>query len=264
MNKYFFAVCSLIIFFSCTTSESTNQKETEAVWAQEFNEAIDTTIWSYELGDKGWGNKEWQNYTNSLENAFIEDGKLVLKAIKTGDSLAHGNFTSARLVTRNKYNLKYGKIEARMKLPKGQGIWPAFWMLGSDHPNTSWPQCGEIDLMEYLGHETNKVYGTIHGPGHAGMNGISGNRVLGNTDLSADFHVYTTNWQEDKIEWFIDGEKYFEVSPESLPDGQEWVFNDEFFFLLNLAVGGNWPGYPDETTVFPQQFEVDYIRVYEK
>ncbi len=234
------------------------------VWADEFNgpagAAPDPSKWAHDLGASGWGNAELQNYTNSRENSFLDGkGHLVIRAIKTGDK----QYTSARLKTSGNYAVRYGRIEARMKLPFGQGIWPAFWMLGNQFPGQGWPDCGEIDIMEHIGKEPSTIYGTIHGPGYSGSAGMPGKYALGEgKPFSDDFHVYGVDWREGDIRFLVDGREFSRVRRQDIPKGKKWVFDEPFFLLLNLAVGGRWPGYPDATTKFPQELTVDWVRVY--
>jgi beta-glucanase (GH16 family) len=166
------------------------------------------------------------------------------------------------LITKDAIEFTYARVEARMKLPKGQGIWPAFWMLGANIDETPWPQCGEIDIMENIGRERKIVHGTVHGPGYSGGNGVGGQYDFERGYPSDDFHVYAIEWLPEGIRWMIDDREYFAVTPDDLPPATDWVFDHPFFIILNLAVGGNWPGNPDDTTVFPQQLTVDYVRVY--
>ncbi len=236
------------------------------VWSDEFAQADgsapDPAKWVYDLGATGWGNNELQYYTSRTNNARIENGQLVIEARK--ESHQGSDYTSARLKTQGKASWTYGRIEARIKLPRGQGIWPAFWMLGTNIPTAPWPKCGEIDIMENIGKEPGIVHGTVHGPGYAGgAQGMGGSYSLpGGGVFADDFHVYAVEWTTNQIKWFVDGSQYFSVTSASLPSGGKWVFTQPQFILLNLAVGGNWPGYPDGTTVLPQRMTVDYVRVY--
>ena len=243
-------------------------------WSDEFNQADNSAPnpanWGYDTGCSGWGNAEWENYTNSTQNSFVTsdgaatDGKcLVLKAINTGGGSC--GYTSARLLTSGKQTFQYGWIEARMKLPYGQGIWPAFWMLGTNIGTVGWPTCGEVDVMENIGKagEQGKTYGTIHGPGYSGGAGISANYTLPGGQLFKDaYHTFAVNWQANQIDFYVDDILYASRTPASIPAGTTWVYNNPFFLILNLAVGGGWPGNPDGTTIFPQEFRVDYVRVY--
>jgi beta-glucanase (GH16 family) len=242
------------------------------VWADEFDgppgSRPDPAWWTYDLGGGGWGNNELQTYTDRTNNCRIENGCLVIEAHRetyTGTDGIRRNYTSARLKTQGRLSWQYGRIEARIRLPRGQGLWPAFWMLGTNFPVVGWPACGEIDIMENIGREPDTVHGTIHGPGYSGANGISGRYVLpGGGALADDFHVYGVEWDPGRIRWFVDNTLFFSVTPASLPSGRSWVFDQPFFLILNVAVGGNWPGSPDETTVFPQAMLVDCVRVYQR
>jgi beta-glucanase (GH16 family) len=234
----------------------------DLVWADEFSQADGSSPnpanWGYDLGGGGWGNGEWQYYTSRTNNARIQGGQLVIEARQ--ESYAGSNYTSARLLTRDKWDWTYGRMEARIKVPRGQGIWPAFWMLGDNIGSVGWPTCDEIDIMEHIGREPKKVYGTIHGPGYSGGEGIGGSYTFV-PDVADDFRVFAIEWQTNLIRWYVDGIQYFAASPASL-GGDTWVFDHPHFIILNVAVGGYWPGYPDGTTVFPQQMLVDYVRVY--
>jgi beta-glucanase (GH16 family) len=238
-------------------------------WSDEFNKpagtGVDTAKWNFDIGGSGWGNNERQYYTNSTSNAVHDGNNLVITARKDnpGNYQCHYGrceYTSARLLTNGKFTQRYGRFESRMKLPRGQGIWPAFWMLGDNLGSAGWPQAGEIDIMENIGREPNTVYGTIHGPGYSGAGGITGSRNIGRP-LGDDFHTFTVDWSPNLIVWYIDGSEYHRVTNGSI-GGNQWVFDHNFFMILNLAVGGNWPGFPDASTSFPQSLVVDYVRVY--
>jgi beta-glucanase (GH16 family) len=235
------------------------------VWSDEFNgnagSPPDPAKWTYDLGGGGWGNRELQVYTDHTDNVS-HDGHshLVIRAIRTGNG-----YTSGRLKTLGKFDVKYGRIAARIRVPHGQGIWPAFWMLGSDFPTAGWPNSGEIDIMENIGKEPGIVHATVHGPGYSGASGISGKLTLEeNRRLTDDFHVFEVQWSENRLTFLMDGKPFHEVTPQRLPAGAKWVFDRPFFMLLNLAVGGNWPGFPDDTTTFPQVMMVDWVRVWER
>jgi beta-glucanase (GH16 family) len=240
------------------------------VWSDEFNgSSINTGNWAFETGGGGWGNNELENYTSRTNNARIVNGQLVIEADQ--ESYGGSSYTSARMKTQGKCSWTYGRIEARIKIPRGQGIWPAFWMLGADIGSVSWPTCGEIDIMENIGKTSDQgtVHGTIHGPqlggDYNGGGGVSGTYTLPDgAALADDFHIYAVEWTPSRIAWFLDSNQYFAATPASLPGGSTWVFTQPQFILLNLAVGGNWPGNPDGTTIFPQQMVVDYVRVYQQ
>lgn len=235
------------------------------LWSDEFSGPAgvkpDPSKWTYDLGGNGWGNKELEDYTNKPENASLDGkGHLVIQARKDPD----GRITSARIKTQGRFSFTYGRVEARMKLPVGQGMWPAFWMLGNNIAKVGWPACGEVDIMENLGREPAIAHGTIHGPGYSGKGGISAQYELpGEPALSDAFHVYAVDWTPHRIAFSVDGHVYSTVTPASLPPGTKWVYNHPFFLLVNLAVGGAWPGNPDASTTFPQKLIVDYVRVYQ-
>jgi beta-glucanase (GH16 family) len=193
-------------------------------------------------------------------------GNLIIKSIKekhTGPDGITRDFTSARLLTAGKFTQRFGRIEARIKLPGGQGIWPAFWMLGNDISTVGWPNCGEIDVMENIGREPSINHASLHGPGYFGGNSLTALYGLaGGQRFSDDFHVFTLEWSPNVLRFFVDGNLYETRTPADVPDGGSWVFDHPFFLLLNVAVGGSWPGSPDTTTVFPQTMLVDYVRVY--
>ncbi len=269
-------VSTFIMLFCSVVSAQIQIINRKPVFKDEFNKGantpIDTTKWTAEIGGGGWGNEELQYYTNSSENAY-HDGRenLVIKAIKPAPPLNlncwYGNcqYTSARLVTKGKFERKYGRFEARMKIPRGQGMWSAFWMLGNNIDTVGWAACGEIDVMENIGREPFTVHGTIHGPGYSGANAIGAPfNLANNQEFADDFHVYATEWTENKIAFYVDGKLYKTITPQDLPAGKDWVYDHPFFVILNLAVGGNWGGAPDETTVFPQTMLVDYVRVYRR
>lgn len=228
----------------------------ELVWNDEFDgTAINSNWWGYDLGAGGWGNSELQTYTNSSFNSFVANGKLNIVAQKTGT-----NYTSARLLTKGKKEFKYGRIDIRAKMPYGQGIWPALWMLGGNISQVGWPKCGEIDIMEYLGHEQSKTHGTVHYFDN-GHRYIGGSYTLPNqASFHSDYHVFTVVWQENSIRWYVDYQLFYQVDDTKI---KFEAFRLPQFFIFNVAVGGIWPGYPDATTVFPQSMLVDYVRVFQ-
>ncbi len=228
------------------------------------------TKWTSETGGWGWGNQELQYYTNSIDNAYQNGaGSLVIKAIKLNPPLTltcwYGpcQYTSARLITKGKFEQKFGKFEARIKIPRGQGMWGAFWMLGNNIDSVGWAACGEIDIMENIGREPSIVHNTVHGPGYSGANGIGGSYSLPNNQIFADdFHVYSAEWSENVIRFYVDGTLSKTIEPSDLPEGSKWVYDRPFFTILNFAVGGPWGGNPDQNSVFPQTMMVDYVRIY--
>jgi beta-glucanase (GH16 family) len=230
----------------------------ELVWSDEFDEeTINSDNWVFDTGAGGWGNSEWQHYTDRSENARVEDGVLVIEALQ--EDYLGSDYTSARLKTQYLQTWTYGRVEARMKLPTGKGVWSAFWMLGDNFGTVGWPECGEIDIMENIGNP-GIVYGTLHGPGYSGGNGVGTSHAPTGVNLSEDYHVYAIEWEPDEIRWYVDDDLFQERNDSDVPG--TWVYDHPFFIILNLAIGGEWPGYPDESTVFPQQLLVDYVRVY--
>ncbi len=244
------------------------------VWNDEFDlpdsSPVDGSRWTFDLGwgSNGWGNQELETYTARVENSYISGGKLAIKAIQetfTGPDGRTKGFTSARIKTSGKFSTRYGRVEARLKVPSGQGLWPAFWMLGDDLGTVGWPTCGEIDIMENIGREPSIVHGTLHGPGYSGGNGLQASYALPGGERFADeFHTIAIEWEENEIRWYVDGVRRSAWTTSDPPSGTRWVFDHPFFIILNLAVGGVWPGNPDATTVFPQVFEIDYVRVYQR
>lgn len=238
-----------------------DQGEPNLFWSEEFDYSglPDANIWNMETGGGGWGNNELQYYTNSEENASVGGGILTI----TAKEQAYGgrNYTSARITTQNKFDFKYGKIEARIKLPYGQGIWPAFWMLGANINSVSWPSCGEIDIMEMIGGagNDNTTHTTLHWSNNNEHASYGDHYTLPSGILADGFHVFSVEWDESRIKGFIDDTQYFvaDITPAQLSE-----FHEDFFIIVNIAVGGNWPGAPNASTEFPQTMEIDYIRVY--
>jgi beta-glucanase (GH16 family) len=241
------------------------------VWQDEFNQAVgsapDPARWNFDLGAGGWGNHELETYTDSRGNSAIvadpdaTDGRaLAIMARRSAD----GKTTSARINTHGKFTVRHGRIEARIKLPAGRGIWPAFWMLSDSYAQAGWPACDEIDIMELVGHEPGRIHGTIHGPGYSAARGPTGSYSLPDGRAFRDaYHVFAVDWSPRKIIWSVDGIAYHRRDPQHIPAGMPWVFDDHpFFIILNLAVGGDWPGPPAPATVFPQTMLIDYVRVY--
>jgi beta-glucanase (GH16 family) len=266
-NKSLLYVLLAILSFFWMISKVQAQECYELVWSDEFNYngLPDSTKWTFEVGGSGWGNNELQYYTSKrLENARVVDSVLIIEARK--ESYEGSAYTSTRLNTYQTATWKYGKIDVRMKLPFGQGIWPAFWTLGNSiFEGTSWPACGEIDIMEMVGGgegRDDKTYGTIHWADANNNHAQYGGSVQLSSGIFADdFHVFTIEWSETTITWFMDGVQYHivDITPSHLSE-----FHENFFIILNLAVGGDWPGSPNTSTVFPQQLMVDYVRVYQK
>ncbi len=231
-------------------------------WADEFDgTTLNTAFWTYEAGAGGWGNNELQYYRE--DNTSIVDGHLVITAKK--QNFGSSNYTSSRLVTKGKKAFKFGRIDIRAALPEGQGLWPALWMLGTNIDAVSWPSCGEIDIMELTGNLPNRVLGTVHyGANVAQHQYITNAKYLSGTDNFQDeFHVFSLNWVADKIEFLVDDVVFHTITPASL-NGAQYPFNKTFFFVFNVAVGGTLPGNPDNTTPFPQNMIVDYVRVFQQ
>ncbi len=245
-------------------------------WSDEFSGPLgsppDPAHWSYDTGNNGWGNNELQNYVRDAEHAQIvsdpaaTDGKaLQILVTYNGQGLTRGNFESARLLMQGKMTVQYGYMEARLHLPSGQGIWPAFWMLGTDisTPGVGWPQCGEIDIMENKGREPAINHSSLHGPGYSGGNAVTGTYTLPNGQEFHDgYHMFGVLWTADSVTFSVDGHPFQTRTPADLAFGKAWVFDHPFFLLMNVAVGGHFGGDPDTTTVFPQKMLVDYIRIY--
>ena len=254
------------------TASPTDTPEPEWVlsWADEFDlpdgSPPDPETWNYRKGGTGWGNSELQNYTDRIENSFIEDGTLVIRALD--EKYMGRNYSSARLNTMARAEFLYGRIEARAKLPNTQGIWPAIWMMPAFSPYGDWPACGEIDIMEFIGSEPDRTHGTLHfGNPHEFL---TASYVFPEGQApDQDFHVYALEWDPDEFRWYVDDVQFHSVSVdqwftsrEDAPEGAP--FDQPFYLILNVAVGGNWPGDPDESSVFPQEMRVDYVRVYQR
>ncbi|WP_164015264.1 glycoside hydrolase family 16 protein [Pyxidicoccus trucidator] len=246
---------------------STPQPSTDwaLVWQDEFDGPAGTPPsperWKHDVGGGGWGNEQLEFDTARPENASLDGaGHLVITARK--ERYEERDYTSARINTQGRFEPTYGRIEARLQLPVGRGIWPAFWMLGADVGSLGWPDCGEIDIMEYRGQLPSIVRGSLHGPGYSGGDNLGAEHVAAGVKLNEDFHVYAIEWEPERIRWFLDGTMFFEATPARLPAGKKWVFDHPHFIILNVAVGGNFVGPVDRSTVFPQQMKVDYVRVY--
>ena len=268
----------LILFITCQEPKSSekqpvvNEWDKEGwalVWNDEFDgPALNLEKWSFEIGGHGWGNNELLYYSDEDSTAFIQDGKLVIRADLvpqgTGSSDNLRYFSSARLRTSGKGDWRYGRIEVKAKLALGQGIWPAIWMLPTDWMYGGWPESGEIDIMEHVGYDPGRVHGSIHtgSYNHKINTQRGGSKLL--DKISSKFYVYAIEWYEDRIDFLIDDSKYFSFQNDGKNDFNTWPFNQRFHLLINIAVGGDWPGSPDETTQFPTEMEVEYVRVYEK
>lgn len=277
---FLFSVLSITLCFSCKEVEDiegcnfpASLEDYQLVWSDEFDGSeVDASKWTYEIGDGcdrgpdlcGWGNNELQYYTDREQNAFISDGKLVIQSIKESPLyMGQYEYTSARMVTKNKGDWKYGRIDVRAKMPIGKGLWPAAWMLPTDNVYGIWPKSGEIDIMEYLGDKPSEVFGTIH-YGHDFWRFNSQHIDLESGTFADDFHVFTAIWTEDCILFQMDGKDIGVPNTRSTVLPTTWPFDQDFHMILNVAVGGNLPGNPDGSTQFPQTMEVDYVRVYQE
>ena len=242
-------------------------------WSDEFSgpdgASPDSSKWTYDVGGNGWGNNELEYYTNRTQNAQIKGGNLVITAQKetyTGSDGVTRNYTSARLKTQGLFSQANGRFEARIKIPAGQGMWPAFWMLGNDITSNGWPKCGEIDIMENVGKEPGINHGSLHGPSSTNATSDQTATITfpAGQKLSDDFHVYTVEWEPGTVRFYLDSNLYATFSAAQWPAGGTWVFDHRFFLILNVAVGGDWPGLPNTATTFPQKMLVDYVRVYKR
>ena len=234
----------------------------DLAWNDEFEgNSIDGSFWTHELGNNGWGNNELQNYTSESKNSYVTDGNLLIEARKE----SNGTYTSARMVTKGKKEFTFGRIDIRAKVPTSQGIWPALWMLGKSIDNIGWPACGEIDIMELVGKEPNAFHTTAHWGNQGSSSSTSATKrtTLSSGIFSDKYHVFSLIWENNKITWLLDDSVVHTITPSNTV-GFNYPFNSEFFFIFNVAVGGNWPGNPDASTVFPQRMAVDYIRVFNK
>ncbi len=287
--KAFLSAMPLFVISSCTTDE----KQTVTTFSQltmsdEFdtNGAPNSAIWGYDIGTgtNGWGNNELQYYTNRQENVTVQNGVLIITARK--ESYEGASYTSARLLTKGKFDQAYGRFEARIRVPFGQGMWPAFWLLGADSDEVGWPSCGEIDIMEFRGQEPTKVLGTVHGLGYSGGTSISKSYSLLDNRFDTGFHVFGIEWGPNYINYYIDDVLYNQITPKDLPTSpmpeylcnglseerctelkarwNKWAFDKPFYIIINLAVGGDFLGAPNSETVFPQSMLIDYVRVYKQ
>ncbi|HXY07636.1 MAG TPA: glycoside hydrolase family 16 protein [Terriglobales bacterium] len=276
--KLHFAV-ALVVMIAClkgspqqtASPPSARKAGWTLTWSDEFNGADgsspDPTKWLVESGGNGWGNDELEYYTPRRQNVRQENGNLVIEAIKetfAGPDGVRREYTSARLKTQGRFGQRYGRFEARIQIPAGQGMWPAFWLLGDDFSTAGWPNCGEIDIMESIGSEPSTIRGSLHGPGYINFNPLTTAYRLPRGRFSDGFHVVAIEWEPQVVRFYADDHLYAAKTPEDLPPGKRWVYDHPFFVILNLAVGGNWPGSPDGSTVFPQRMLVDYVRVYSR
>ena len=256
----------LTLFSGCNVDEmQTVVNFTNVTMEDDFEgSTINNSLWNFDVGTgnaisgQGWGNNELQYYTDRAENITVEDGNLKITAIK--ESFMASGYTSARINTAGKFEQEYGRFEARIQLPWGQGLWPAFWLLGNNIDEVSWPQCGEIDIMEYRGQAPTNLLGSVHGPGYSAGNAIGKNYKLENDRFDTGFHIFGIEWGPDYINYYVDDVLYNQITPCDV--NGEWVFDHPFYIIINLAVGGNFVGSPNASTVFPQTMLIDYVRVY--
>ncbi|TVR35144.1 MAG: glycoside hydrolase family 16 protein [Balneolaceae bacterium] len=267
--RYFFCSCLLVVITSaCATNNEPDISFTEIIWQDEFDVdgSLDPDRWTFDIGTgveqgiPGWGNQELQYYTDRPENVRVEDGNLLITARQ--ESFEGSSYTSARILTRGKFQNTFGRYEASIQLPWGPGIWPAFWLLGDDSNGTEiWPQIGEIDIMEYRGQEPTVIHGSVHGPGYSAGNAVTARYTLSNGRFDTDFYLFAIEWSPNSIKFFVDDVMYNEITPDDV--NGEWVFNDNsFYIILNVAVGGTFVGPPSSQTPFPQTMKVNYVRVY--
>jgi beta-glucanase (GH16 family) len=258
-----FAVILVVTISGCSTDETqTVANFTNLVLDENFDTdgAPNSEVWGFDIGNgiDGWGNQELQYYTNRSENVTIQNGVLLITAQQ--ESFEGSEYTSARLLTKDKFEQRYGRFEARIRLPFGQGIWPAFWMLGADIDENPWPGAGEIDIMEYRGQNPTVLIGSVHGPGYSGGEAISKEYTLENDRFDTGFHIFGIEWGPEFVNFYVDDVLYNQITPEDVTG--PWVFDKPFYILMNLAVGGTFVGSPNAETEFPQTMLVDYVRVY--
>jgi len=269
LNRF---ACILLLITGFTLGCETSQvqelpeRNWELTWSDEFEgeakELPNPQNWTFDLGGGGFGNQELQTYTKDTSNVALDgEGNLVITARRNGNS-----FTSARLKTQGLFSQAFGRFEARLKTPFGPGIWPAFWMLGSNIEEVDWPQSGEIDLMELRGQEPNIIHGSVHGPGYSAGDAITKPFGLQNGRFDTEFRLYAIEWFPDRIDFFVDGFLYQRITKNQIENdlGEEWVFDKPFFILLNVAVGGTFVGFPTDDTPFPQTMTIDFVRVYQE
>ena len=269
INSFLLIVVSFA-FWGCKDDDNAIiDRNYQLVWEDDFvglaGQVPDPAKWTYDIGigpgNDGWGNQELEYYTDRPENAAL-DGAGNLAITARSESYAGRAFTSARLNTKGIFSQAYGRFEARLKMPWGPGIWPAFWMLGANIDQVTWPQCGEIDIMEYRGQEPNLIHGSVHGPGYSGGAAITKSYGFTNNRFDVGFHVFAVEWGKDFVDFYVDEVLYQRLTPEDTPG--EWVYNQPFFIILNVAVGGNFVGFPTPQTPFPQTMLVDYVKVYKE
>jgi beta-glucanase (GH16 family) len=258
----------ILSMVSCNpdTAQKVDQHNWQLTWSDEFDGAAgklpDATKWAFDIGNGGWGNQELQYYTNRPENVSLDGtGNLVITA--KSESFGGASFTSARIKTQGLFSQAYGRFEARIKTPYGPGIWPAFWMLGANNQTVAWPQCGEIDIMELKGHQPSINHGSLHGPGYSGGSAITDTYALLNNRFDNNYHIFAVEWDANKIDFYVDNYLYERVTKSSVSTKGEWVYDHPFYLILNIAVGGNFVGFPTSDTPFPQKMLIDYVKIYQ-
>lgn len=270
---FFYRILSLLILVICYLGCEVDESQTVTTFTYlvmednfDVDGTLDNAIWNIDLGTgnstsgAGWGNNELQYYTDRPENIKVENGMLQITAQR--ESFMGSNYTSARINTKGLFENTYGRFEARIQMPWGQGLWPAFWLLGSDIDEVGWPQCGEIDIMEYRGQQPTNLIGSVHGPGYSGGNSKGKNYTLSNDRFDTGFHIFGIEWGLEYINFYVDDVLYNQITPDDVTG--EWVYDHDFFILINLAVGGDFVGSPTADTVFPQTMLIDYVRVYRR
>ncbi len=269
VNPKYVLLFGMVIIWGCENTSEIKEYNWELVWQDEFNAIAadslpDPNNWTYDIGGGGWGNNEWQTYTQSKSNVKIDevDGIGCLKIIAREDG---STFTSARIKTKGLFEQAYGRFEARIKMPWGPGMWPAFWLLGANIDTAPWPECGEIDIVEYKGQEPDRIHGTIHGPGLFSGKAVTQTYGLENARFDTDYHLFAVEWREGVIDFYVDHTIYQRITRSEVESqGGTWVYDHPFYIILNLAVAGNFVGNSVVGTVFPQTLYVDYVRVYKE
>ncbi|TAE47550.1 MAG: glycoside hydrolase family 16 protein [Bacteroidetes bacterium] len=269
INSLLLAALSFVSWSCQDNGNSIINRNYELVWEDNFDgpagESPDPAKWTYDVGigpgNDGWGNNELEYYTSRPQNISLDGaGNLAITARR--ESFGGRSFTSARINTKDIFEQAYGRFEARIKMPWGPGIWPAFWMLGANIDEVAWPQCGEIDIMEYRGQEPNLIHGSLHGPGYSGGAAVTKSFGFTNNRFDVDFHIFAVEWGDGYIDYYVDDTLYQRLRPEDV--NGEWVYDNPFYIILNVAVGGNYVGFPTSQTPFPQTMQVDYVKVYKE
>lgn len=256
-------LATLFLFSACNGDDDIQQRnDWQLVWEDQFDgpagQSPDASKWKYDIGTD-WGNAQLEYDTDRPENVSLDgDGNLAIIARR--ESFAGSAFTSARITTEGLFDQAYGRFEAKIKMPWGPGIWPAFWLLGADINTVGWPQCGEIDIMEYRGQQPNIIHGSVHGPGYSGGAAVTKSFGFPDNRFDNDFHIFAIEWGENYINYYVDDNIYLQITPEDVPG--EWVYDHPFYIILNVAVGGNYVGFPTDQTDFPQTMLVDWVKVY--